>query len=220
MLPNLPYNISQGVRGMNKVENTTLDNILKEAKIEFMDKGYQNASLRVIVKKAGVTTGAFYGYYKNKAQLFDALVEEQYDYTIKLYKDTLDEFFSSTPEEQSINMIEITYKCMSKLKDYMYENFDVFKMILCCSEGTKYKHMIHEMAEMDIQATRNFSKTIAQVLEGTKEVNPVLEHILTSGMFTGFFELVVHNVPREEADEYINQLLEFYSAGWGKIMGF
>ena len=205
---------------MNKVENTTLDNILKEAKIEFMDKGYQNASLREIVRKAGVTTGAFYGYYKNKEQLFDALVEEQYEYTIKLYKDTLDEFFSSTPEEQYRNMIEITYKCMSELKDYMYDNFDAFKMILCCSDGTKYKHMIHDMAEMDIEATRNFSKTIDKVLDGAKEVNPVLEHILTSGMFTGFFELVVHNVPKEEADDYINQLLDFYSAGWGKIMGF
>ena len=45
-------------RGMN-----TLDNIHKAAKKEFLDKGFQMASLRNIVKNAGVTTGAFYGRY-------------------------------------------------------------------------------------------------------------------------------------------------------------
>ena len=54
-------------RGMN-----TLDNIHKAAKKEFLDKGFQMASLRNIVKNAGVTTGAFYGYYKSKEELFDA----------------------------------------------------------------------------------------------------------------------------------------------------
>ena len=45
-------------RGMN-----TLDNIHKAAKKEFLDKGFQMASLRNIVKNAGVTTGALYGRY-------------------------------------------------------------------------------------------------------------------------------------------------------------
>ena len=205
---------------MEKVENTTLDRILKEAKIEFMEKGYQKASLREIVKKAGLTTGAFYGYYKNKEQLFDALVGEVYQEVLDRYQKTLNTFFNFSPEEQYENMVDITYKYMLELKNYMYDHFDAFKMILCCSEGTKYKELVHHMAELDVQATHDFAKTIELVSGGTKGVNPVLEHILTSGMFTGFFELVVHDVPEEDADEYIKQLLDFYSAGWGKIMGF
>ena len=35
---------------------------------------------RNIVKNAGVTTGAFYGYYKSKEELFDALVGKQYEH--------------------------------------------------------------------------------------------------------------------------------------------
>ena len=64
---------------MNKNENNTLDDILSAAKAEFSEKGFQSASLRRIVKNAGVTTGAFYGYFKSKEELFDALVGEQYD---------------------------------------------------------------------------------------------------------------------------------------------
>ena len=37
----------------------TRDNILRAAMAEFLDKGFQGASLRQIVKNAGVTTGAF-----------------------------------------------------------------------------------------------------------------------------------------------------------------
>ena len=191
-----------------------------EAKIEFLDKGYQKASLREIVKKAGVTTGAFYGYFKNKEKLFDELVAEQYNAMLDMYKKTLTDFFEKSPEEQCENMIDITFACMKEMKDYMYENFDAFKLILCCSEGTKYKDLVHTMAKMDVEATHDFAKSMDQVGNGAKMVNPVLEHILTSGMFTGFFELIVHDVPKDDADEYIKQLLEFYSAGWGKIMGF
>lgn len=205
---------------MNRSENTTLDNILEEAKTEFLDKGYQQASLREIVKKAGVTTGAFYGYFKNKECLFDALVEDQYETMLNMYRKTLTDFFEKTPEEQCENMVDATFMCMKKMKDYMYENFDAFKLILCCSEGTRYKYLIHNVAEMDIAATHDFAKSMDQVGQAAKKVNPVLEHILTSGMFAGFFELIVHDVPKEAADEYIHQLLDFYAAGWGKIMGF
>ena len=62
----------------------TLDNIHKAAKKEFLDKGFQMASLRNIVKNAGVTTGAFYGYYKSKEAVLNKMV-------IRQLMDTLDE---------------------------------------------------------------------------------------------------------------------------------
>ena len=59
----------------NLEESATQQKILEAAKQEFLEKGFQGASLRNIVKTAGVTTGAFYGYYSNKEALFAALVE-------------------------------------------------------------------------------------------------------------------------------------------------
>lgn len=68
-------------------ESVTLQKILEAAREEFLAKGFQSASLRNIVKTAGVTTGAFYGYYKSKEELFDALVGGQYEYVINQYKE-------------------------------------------------------------------------------------------------------------------------------------
>ena len=49
--------------------------IMESAKGEFLQKGFLDASLQVICKNAGVTTGALYKRFKGKEELFCALVE-------------------------------------------------------------------------------------------------------------------------------------------------
>ena len=44
--------------------------------------------------------------------------------------------------------------------------------------------------------------------------------MLVSGMFAAFFELIIHDVPYENAKQYVQDLRMFYTAGWQKIMGF
>ena len=70
---------------MSEKEQTTLQLILSAAMKEFLEKGFKSASLRNIVKTAGVTTGAFYGYYNSKEDLFEALVGEHYNFLLKRF---------------------------------------------------------------------------------------------------------------------------------------
>lgn len=72
-------------RLMSETEQTTLNLILSAAMKEFLEKGFRAASLRSIVKAAGVTTGAFYGYFKSKEDLFEALVGTQYAYFLNCF---------------------------------------------------------------------------------------------------------------------------------------
>ena len=60
---------------MEENSATTLEKIQEAALTEFLKKGFLGASLRQIVKNAGVTTGAFYGYFSSKEALFTAIVE-------------------------------------------------------------------------------------------------------------------------------------------------
>ncbi len=205
---------------MSDSERTTLENILKAAEKEFLEKGFQGASLRSIVKKAGVTTGAFYGYYKSKEELLDALVKEPYTFLLDLYREILNVFSDLPPEKQQSDMQSFSMSGMSKMTDYIYANLDAFKLLLCCCEGTKYENLVHEMAEIDMEATNNFADIMSTFGVTIKRANPYLEHMLISGMFSAYFELIVHDIPKEQAQECTDQLLEFYTAGWKKIMGF
>ncbi len=51
---------------MEEKSTATLEKIQQAAMEEFAEKGFLGASLRQIVKHAGVTTGAFYGYFSSK----------------------------------------------------------------------------------------------------------------------------------------------------------
>ena len=71
---------------MGETNSSTLERIHAAAQAEFLKKGYQGASLRNIVKTAGVTTGALYGYYDSKEALFAALVDESYRHVLDTYR--------------------------------------------------------------------------------------------------------------------------------------
>lgn len=60
---------------MEEKSTATLEKIQQAAMEEFSEKGFQGASLRQIVKQAGVTTGALYGYFSSKEALFASIVE-------------------------------------------------------------------------------------------------------------------------------------------------
>ena len=89
---------------MNEVEQTTLHLILSAAMQEFLEKGFKSASLRNIVKTAGVTTGAFYGYYDSKEDLFEALVGKHYNFLLDCFRKAQKEFAEIPPEEQPDNL--------------------------------------------------------------------------------------------------------------------
>ena len=46
-----------------------------------------------------------------------------------------------------------------------------------------------------------------------------MEHILITGMFHTFFELIIHEMPLKDAENYVREMRAFYTAGWMKIMG-
>ena len=56
---------------MSTKAEDTQKNILNTARKHFLKDGLTGASLRNIVKDAGLTTGAFYKYYPTKEALFE-----------------------------------------------------------------------------------------------------------------------------------------------------
>ncbi|MBR1741800.1 MAG: TetR/AcrR family transcriptional regulator, partial [Lachnospiraceae bacterium] len=173
-----------------------------------------------IVRDAGVTTGSFYWYYKSKEELFEALVGKHYDHILQMYDDALESFWKMTKEEQKEHMGDIGGKCMAEMVEYMYRHLTEFKLLLTAASGTRYENLLHELTQREIDSTHEFEMHMAELgyPMGT-QIEPVLEHSITSGMFAGMFELVIHDVPKEKAVNCVRQIHAFYTAGWQKLMG-
>ena len=204
---------------MSETEQTTLNLILSAAMKEFLEKGFRAASLRSIVKAAGVTTGAFYGYFKSKEDLFEALVGTQYAYFLNCFCEAQKQFAQLPPQQQPENLGSISGACMYDMLLYAYEPLNEFKLILCCSEGTRFANLIDEMAEIETKGTHDYLEVLKALGRPSPPIDERLEHILITGMFNTFFELIIHEMPLEEAKHYLQEMRAFYTAGWMKIMG-
>ena len=56
---------------MRPVNEKLAADLLEAGKQEFLEKGFQGASMRGIASRLSVTTGALYRYYTDKESLFD-----------------------------------------------------------------------------------------------------------------------------------------------------
>lgn len=200
-------------------EQSTLEKILTAGKAEFLDKGFKSASLRNIVKIAGVTTGAFYGYFSGKEALFAALVEEHAKAIMNIFMSAQEDFVKLPKEVQAQHMGVDSRSSLNEIVDYIYKHFDEFKLLVCKSEGTSYENFVHNMVEIEVEQTLEFIEVLKSQGKNVPDMEKPVCHMIVSGMFTGIFELIKHDMKKENAVKYVSQLQDFYIAGWSKILG-
>lgn len=195
------------------------DKLIDCAKAEFLEKGFNNASLRTIAKNAGTSTNSIYVRFGDKAGLFEAIVKPHYETVMNTYIRTQVEFQQLPADIQYNSVGQASGDCLHDILDYCYAHLDEMRLILVCSAGTKYAGMVDEMAAMEVQSTHAYQQTIEDAGHPMHRVDPHLEHIIATGMINTFFELVIHDVPYNEAETYLAEMRDFYTAGWLKIMG-
>lgn len=196
----------------------TLQKIHEIATAEFLEKGFRGASLREIVKKAGVTTGAFYGYYKSKEELFSALVKTHADYILSFFKAEVAKFMAIPKNEWADNMASYSKHGMVHIYEYAWEHKEAFRLILNASEGTEFENFIHELVEVEIEITHVFYREMEHQGYKPFAFDPTLEHTIISGEYSALFELIVHDIPFEKGKKCAEELHDFYEAGWQCVL--
>ena len=172
------------------------------------------------MEKAGFTKGAFYGYYPTKESLFDSLVFEVINEFNEKFKKAKDDHFNLILQNKVSRTINLSTDYLKYFVNYVYDHFDVFKLILCCSNGTKYNNYIHDLVVQDIIWTEEFFKILKAKNKIRGNISKELHHMIISAYFTAAFETVVHDMKREEAIKYIEELATFFNAGWKSLITF
>ena len=204
---------------MEEKSNATLEKIHEAAMAEFLDKGFQGASLRQIVKNAGVTTGAFYGYFSSKEALFASIVEPHAAALMGRFMEAQTSFSELPEQEQPEHMGLESSQCVNWMVDYICDHREPVKLLLTRSEGTSYEHFVHNMVEVEVEYTLRYMDVLRRLGREVPELSQSLCHIIASGMFNGLFEIVVHDMPKEQALRDVEQFRTFYTGGWLKLMG-
>ena len=199
---------------------TVHEAILQAAETEFLEKGFQAASLRNISKTAGVTTGAFYRYYPSKEALFADLVEPHASYVKNIFLSAIEAWDKLPNSEKPYHMDECSGLCIDTMLDYIYENYTKFKLLICASGGTIFEDFIHELVEEEVSSTFRCAEILRSLGHDIPDMEHDLWHMVSSALFSGIFEIVVHDMDKEDAKRRVALLQDFFNGGWSRLMNF
>ena len=115
---------------MAKQKVGVYDRVLECAKEEFLSRGFLDASLRTIAQEAETSTGSIYTRFGDKEGLFRALAEPVVDEFKAMFRKVQEDFHQFPEEEQRAEMGQYTARHQEDLLDYIYDHFDVFRLLL------------------------------------------------------------------------------------------
>ncbi|WP_036728398.1 TetR/AcrR family transcriptional regulator [Peptoniphilus mikwangii] len=192
--------------------------ILESAKRLFLKNGYERANLREICRGAEITTGAFYRHFEDKNALFSELVDPAINGIMKKYRIAEGICFDYLSNEDLISMMKFGVDIAMVFIDYIYDNFDAFKLILMCSDGTRYVNFIDWLVEEEMRANKRMFMLFEEHNIVYKKISEKEMHMLVHSYFSCMFETIFHDYEREEAIECIRTITKFYSAGWKELL--
>nr|MCR5816457.1 TetR/AcrR family transcriptional regulator [Ruminococcus sp.] len=132
------------------------EKIIAAAVSEFMEYGFENASMRRIAGEVGLTVGALYRHFPNKEEMFAALVEP----TINELMEAYNVFYEQGCEIMKcgdVNRLWDESESETKwLMSFVYDHFEVFKLLICRSQGTRFESFVHDMAQLEERSTLEY----------------------------------------------------------------
>ena len=193
------------------------ESVLACAKNEFLEKGYKDASLRVIAQAAGTSTGSIYTRFKDKAGLFDAIVGPAADQLKDMFVEIQENFHSLDDSTQEAEMGEYTSRHQMEMLEYIYDHFDEFRLLLDCSDGTRFSSFVDELVDIEVEYTYKYMEVINCESVKSGVVTEDFIHIIVTAYFNGMFEVVRHNMSRDDAKKYIRLLNRYHMQGFSTV---
>ena len=188
------------------------DKILEVSKKEFLKYGYQGVSLRKIAKKCKLSTGAIYGNFKNKEELFNEIIHKDLKNILNVFKIAKTKTIACNDKViEILKKGEITQELLDEAENmykYMYANREAF-ILIYSSIGTKYEKIITDFTEEDIKSTFELYKKVKGISKIEKHKERILRTI-AGDCFKGMIPYLIEFKTYEEAKEYLELYIKYY----------
>ena len=204
---------------MPKDKTESHERIRKAAREEFLEKGFQNASMREIGRKAGLAPSALYRHYPSKEAMFNSLLDPFVEELLTRTKEHEDNAYAQFDQSASADAM-VSDNAVKLFKYLMMNHRDELRLIVCCSGGTKYETFIHDLVTMETKSTLQAFDYIRSSGVPIKPISEDEIHVLLSAYMTAVLEPIAHDWPLEKAMRCLDLVEEFFIPAWAHIMGF
>lgn len=199
---------------MARDKTKTLEKIIPNAKKEFLERGFANASMRNIAAAAGMSAAGLYSHFASKEAMFEALVAPVYEEFLNRYKEQGEAHFRELEKNGMEPMWDSSRETMGLFIDYIYDHLDEFRLLISCSEQSPYERFTHSLIDLDIEMTKQYLDVARDLGYKVKEVSKEELHILVNAQFSCIFEMVRHDIPKERALVMAERFSGFFACGW------
>jgi len=180
--------------------------ILEKSEKEFLQKGYENASLRNIAKQSGTTIGNLYHYFTSKETLFDELVKNEYDTFLYLM-----EHHSEIDIPDELTYKKDIYVWRSLFRKYIDQLMPVFTkrflLLFDKNSGTKYENAKSKFINL-------MEENICEHLKASRvSMTLGFSLVLSEQLLNSLLIIVKNSNDDETKKQLICDTLLFYIAG-------
>lgn len=166
---------------MQVLKDEMKNRIYEAAVAEFRENGYKNSSMRSIARMSGMTAGNLYRYFKNKDELFYAVVNPVYEIIVRMINCRSHE---AKDDDFRAALIDDLVKVFSVYRNELL-------ILIEGSEGTVYENVsetVIEMFENHIKLCEVFKSKVffAQV-----NVNEFLYSIIAQSFIEGLKKVLI-----------------------------
>lgn len=192
------------------IEYEKREELLKAAKEEFLEKGYNKASLRTICARAGVTTGALYFFFENKADLFSAIVDGPLNELKRIIIKHFDEDLELMSSLKSLDGLDLNHDEDTDIfVDCIYDNYDSFLLLLTGTENTVYENVVDELVDL-------LEKKTSPMLNAVNgyTYDEFMCHWICHISIDGYIHVIKHERNKEEAKLKLRKVTNFMVQGF------
>jgi AcrR family transcriptional regulator len=191
--------------------------IMAAARDEFMEFGFEKASMRRVGERCGLTAAGLYRHCRDKADLFDQLVAPAIE-RLRSWMDThLTKYLTTVRDEGNLKWQD---SWIDMMREVVYPHVDDYHLLLTCSSGTKYESFLHDLTQTAQERMLQYLPVLRDKGLTIREISPAALHLLLSAYVTALFEPVIHRYSLEESMKCLETIEAFFLPGWKTLFGF
>ncbi len=191
--------------------------VMAAARDEFLEYGFEKASMRRIGERCGLTAAGLYRHCRDKEDLFDQLAAPAIGRLDLWMKTHLARYMDAVRNEGNFQWQD---SWIDMMREVVYPFAGDYYLLLACSSGTKYESFLHDLTQAAQDQMLRFLPVLRRNGLAIPEISPAALHLLFSAYVTALFEPVLHRYPPDEAARCLATVEAFFLPGWKSLFGF
>ncbi len=191
--------------------------ILENAKIEFLERGFRDAAIRSIAKRADTAPSNIYNYFKNKDEIFCGVLEEfmfKFKTAQKAFIEHVDDE-DHDPNDDHHNQMILTM--LNAIKQYRTELI----LLIDKAKGSSHEAFLQDVTNWYAGVMkRDLESSIARMKLPKIEFQEDTIYLLSGMVISLLVSTLYNKVDDDSILTVASEISQFFSSGWQGLIGW